>query len=124
MADAATAPYFERQLRCTLQALALPGTALDTLVPPGASVIGELVAETPFHAEGYHQWHPTLPATQQQALARVVAAMARFTETPGIDIYQYDPAVEHPAWQAVREAARDALDALEWPRAHPGSLYG
>jgi hypothetical protein len=122
MTDAATDARFTRGLRRTLQALALPGDALDALVPPGASVIGELVAETSFYAAGYRQQHPELPGAQADAQAAVVAAMDQFTEAPDIAVYQYAPSAEHPAWQAIRQAARAALDAFGWPREHPGSL--
>ena len=124
MPDAATAALFTRRLRTTLQALALPGQALDALVPSGASVIGELVADTPFYVEGYRQHHPGLDTAQADALAAVVAAMDRFTEAPDISVSWYDPADEHPAWQAIRQAAWAALEAFGWPREHPGSLYG
>jgi hypothetical protein len=102
----------ERELRISLQALALPAPEQVRVTKPGC-VTCELSQDFAHWSEEYlAHFARTVSSTQRSALQAVAVALEA---VPTSDLRcNNDALLQRPSWQQVRFAAQRALSALGW----------
>lgn len=109
----------QNQLRAVLQALALPVTGQLRLYPDEACKVSRLIqefeqSEPPFLAE----WNDCLTEVQRAVLASLRQDLMRVCHEA--DHACTDVALRRSeVWRSVRQLARSALLAFNWPLAVP-----
>jgi hypothetical protein len=108
---------FERNLRYTLQALALPPAEQVRVLSPGC-VTCDLYEDYRV-AHRYYLAADDLHPTPEQ-VASLTALAGLLEEVPEEAWICFEnTCLHHPGWERVREAAQRALEAFGWPLEAP-----
>jgi hypothetical protein len=119
ISEHARAPSLD-QLKWSLQALALPFEAQQTLFPSFACIADELALDFDHWCETAAAQHE-LTADQLSALASLATLLTEMSGEKNAELWT-DVALAHlPRWQTVRERARMALQAFQWTLETPPS---
>ena len=107
--------WITRELRSALRGLAAPGREALASAPDGTVTADELALHYDNFVQAYLGNFPDeISQAQREALLAVDAMLETMTGPGKAELWTEDAVVNHPAWSAVRAAARHALATLAW----------